>query len=77
MGLIERLTEAPPKRPPVKSVMDVWLESRPEAEQKIILDAAMNREWGHVALLKELVAEGAPELSDNSFRAWRVKRGLV
>jgi hypothetical protein len=57
--------------------MDVWLESRPEAEQTIILDAATNREWGHVALLKELVAEGAPEMSDNSFRQWRMKRGLV
>lgn len=77
MGLIERLTEAPPKRQPGKSVMDAWVETRPEPEQQIILAAAVNREWGHVALLKELVAEGAPELSDTSFRVWRVKKGLV
>lgn len=56
--------------------MDDWLDTRPEDERKVILAAVTNPEWGHVPLLKELVSEGAPELSDTSFRNWRVKRGL-
>jgi hypothetical protein len=77
MGLTDRLAAPPAKYRPGRSVMDVWLESRPEGEQAIILSAAANSEWGHVALLKELVSEGAPDMSDTAFRAWRVKRGLT
>jgi len=56
--------------------MDLWVESRPETEQQAILTAAINPEWGHVALRDVLVAEGAPELADTSFRSWRKKVGL-
>ena len=77
MGLIDRLAAPPAKYRPGRSVMDVWLESRPEGEQAVILNAASNPEWGHVALLKELVSEGAPEMSDTAFRAWRRRQGLA
>ncbi|MGW9587480.1 hypothetical protein [Microbacterium sp. NPDC055455] len=56
--------------------MDVWVDTRPESQQAAIRAAAINPEWGHVALLGELVAEGAPELSDTAFRQWRKKVGL-
>jgi hypothetical protein len=77
MGLIERLAAPPTKYRPGRSVMDVWLESRPEGEQTVILNAVANPEWGHVALLKELVSEGAPDMSDTAFRAWRRRQGLA
>lgn len=77
MGLIDKLATPPTKRPTGKSVMDVWVETRPETEQAVILAATVNPEWGHVALLDRLVSEGAPAMSDTAFRAWRKKRGLA
>ncbi|GAA5198583.1 hypothetical protein GCM10025773_11890 [Microbacterium jejuense] len=65
------------KRPAGKSVMDVWVDSRPEQEQSAILAAVTDPAWGHVVLLDELVTEGAPKMSDTAFRAWRKKRGLA
>lgn len=76
MNLIQKLAEPPVTRPLGKSVMDLWVESRSENEQAAILVAASNPVWGHVALLRELVAEGAPDISDTAFRQWRMKRGL-
>lgn len=73
VSLIEKLTAPPVKRTPGKSIMDVWVESRPEAEQHAIITAAINPKWGHVALLNELVSEGAPKMSDTAFRQWRLK----
>ncbi len=75
MDLVSKLAAPPTGRPVGKSIMDVWVETRPETEQAAILSAARNKAWGHVALLKELVAEGAPNMSDTSFRVWRVKVG--
>ena len=57
--------------------MTVWTESRPETEQAAILTAAINPEWGHVALLNTLVDEGAPAMSDTAFRQWRKSQGLA
>jgi hypothetical protein len=56
--------------------MDVWVETRTETEQAAILTAAINPEWGHVALRDALTAEGAPDMSDTAFRQWRKKVGL-
>lgn len=75
MDLVAKLASPPTGRPAGKSIMDVWVESRPETEREAIIAAACNKAWGHVALLKELVAEGAPSMSDTSFRVWRVKVG--
>ena len=69
--LISKLAAPAPSRKPGKSVMTVWVESRPASEQAAILTAALNPEWGHVALLEALVTEGAPKMSDTAFRAWR------
>ena len=77
MNLIETLAAPAPSRKPGKSVMTVWVESRPETEQAAILTAAINPEWGHVALLDALIAEGAPKMSDTAFRAWRKNNGLA
>lgn len=76
VSLIERLAAPAQRTHQSKSIMDVWVEGRPESEQEAILTAAINPAWGHVALLRELQSEGAPEISDNSFRQWRLKRGL-
>lgn len=75
MDLIEKLAAPPAKRTPTKSVIDHWLESRPESEQRAILTAAVNPEWGHVALRATLAAAGCPKLSDTSFRRWRMNKG--
>jgi hypothetical protein len=77
VDLVSKLATPPTGRPVGKSIMDVWVDSRPTQEQEAILDAARNKAWGHVALLKELVAEGAPNMSDTSFRMWRVKVGYI
>lgn len=77
MNLIEILAAPAAKKPSGKSIMDVWVESRPEAEQAAIRTAAINPEWGHVALLEKLRDAGAPEMSDTAFRAWRKKTGLA
>jgi hypothetical protein len=76
VDLVSKLATPPTVRPAGKSIMDVWVDSRPEPEQEAILSAARNKAWGHVALLKELVAVGAPSMSDTAFRAWRQKRGM-
>ena len=75
MDLVSKLATPPTGRPAGKSRMDIWVDTRPEAEREAILTAARNHAWGHVALLKELVSEGAPNMSDTSFRVWRVKVG--
>lgn len=75
MSLIEKLATPPPRREPTKSAMDVWVESLPEAEADAVLVAAVNPEWGHTALQRELVAAGAPRLAESSFRGWRIKVG--
>ena len=75
--LIEKLAAPAPSRKPTKSGMTVWVESRPETEQAAILTAAINPEWGHVALLDTLIAEGAPKMSDTAFRQWRKTLGLA
>lgn len=75
VNLIEKLAAPVAKKPTSKSVMDVWVETRPATEQAAILTAAENPEWGHIALRDELVKEGAPELSDTAFRQWRRKHG--
>jgi len=75
--LIARLAAPAPSRKPAKSVMTVWVESRPDSEQAAILTAAINPEWGHVALLEALTAEGAPKMSDTAFRIWRKGQGLA
>lgn len=77
MGLVEQLAAPPVKRPEGKSIMDVWVESRSEDEQTAVLTAAVDPAWGHVALLNTLVAEGAPDMSDTAFRAWRKRKGLA
>ena len=75
--LISKLAAPAPSRKPPKSVMTVWVESRPESEQAAIVTAAINPEWGHVALLDALVEGGAPKMSDTAFRAWRKSQGLT
>lgn len=77
MNLIETLAAPPAHRPKGKSVMDVWVETRSETERTAIRTAAVNPEWGHVALRDELVTAGAPFMSDTAFRAWRRKQGLA
>lgn len=77
MNLIQTLAEPPAKRQQGKSIMTVWVESRPETEQAAIMAAALNPAWGHVALLQALVAEGAPSMSDTAFRQWRKGQGLA
>lgn len=77
MDLIQKLAEPPVKRPEGKSIMDVWVESRKADEQSAILAAAVDSSWGHVPLLNTLVAEGAPNMSDTAFRAWRKRKGLA
>ena len=76
-NLIQKLAAPAPSRKPAKSVMTVWVESRPESERAAILTAAINPEWGHVALLEALTAEGAPKMSDTAFRIWRKGQGLA
>ena len=75
MDLVSKLATPPTGRPVGKSIMDVWVESRPEVEQAAIIAAAQAKAWGNVALLRELVDAGAPSMSDTAFRAWRVKVG--
>jgi len=77
VDLIEKLSTPPTVRPRGKSVMDVWVETRPDTEREAILTAARNEAWGHVPLLNALTAEGAPRMSDTAFRAWRKKVGLA
>jgi len=75
--LISKLAAPAPSRKPGKSSMTVWVETRPESEQAAILTAAINPNWGHVALLDALTAEGAPAMSDTAFRQWRMGQGLA
>jgi hypothetical protein len=77
VDLLKKLAAPPAKRATGKSIMDVWVDSRPEVEQQAIIAAANNPAWGHVALLNALVAEGAPNMSDTAFRQWRIKVGLA
>lgn len=77
MDLIEDLASPTTSRVPPKSIMDTWLETRPSQQQDAIRTAAVNPEWGHVALLKKLVEYGAPEMSDTAFRQWRKRMGLA
>lgn len=56
--------------------MDEWADKLPTEERDAVYNAATNPEWGHVALLRALVVEGAPDMSDTSFRSWRVKNGF-
>lgn len=68
-----------PTRGPVRnrSVYDDWINELPAVEREAVLEAVTNPNWGHVALLKELVSEGAPDISSSSFQAWRHKKGLT
>lgn len=76
-NLIAALAEPTRSRTPGRSIMDGWLDTRSEQEQAAIRTAAVNPEWGHVALMKQLLEYGAPELSDTAFRQWRRRQGLV
>ena len=75
MSLIERLA-APINTSTRKSKMDVWVATRTPTEQEAIRTAAINPEWGPGALLEVLVAHGAPEIPDSTFRSWRKRVGL-
>jgi len=74
VSLIERLA-APINTSTSKSKMDVWIETRTPTEQEAIRTAAINPEWGHVALLNELREAGAPDISESAFRKWRQNQG--
>ena len=75
--LIEELSAPPAKRPTARSVMDVWLDGQTESRREAVLAAATANGWGHVSLRDKLVAYGAPALSDNAIREWRIKHGWV
>jgi hypothetical protein len=75
VNLIEELAAPPAKRPKGKSLIDEWLETRPEPEQQAILVAATNPQWGHIALRDTLADAGCPKLSDTAFRMWRMNKG--
>ncbi|MEW1705971.1 hypothetical protein AB0230_01910 [Microbacterium sp. NPDC089190] len=68
-----------PTRGPVRnrSIYDDWIATLSTVEQDAVLEAVKDPRWGHVALLKELVSEGAPDISSSSFQAWRHKKGLT
>lgn len=75
MSLIEALSTPPPARKPHKLVLDAWAETLSEEEREAVYAAAINNEWGHRALMKVLVEAGAPVMSDNTLRTWRVRHG--
>lgn len=75
VDLIGVLKNPPAKAGNGRSVMDVWADSLSEGERAAVYAAAANPDWGHVALRDVLAAAGAPKLSDNSLRSWRVKQG--
>lgn len=59
-----------------RSIYDDWIDNLIAEEREAVLAAARDRAWGHSALLKVLTAEGAPNISANSFQQWRHKIGL-
>ena len=75
MDLVTKLSNPPASQPIGRSSLDVWADTLTVTEREAVYQAARNTDWGHVALRDLLAAEGAPALSDNSFRSWRVKQG--
>lgn len=75
MDLVTKLSNPPASQPIGRSSIDVWADTLTVAEREAVYQAARNTDWGHVALRDLLAAEGAPLLSDNAFRSWRVKQG--
>lgn len=77
MTLIQRLSSPPPSRKPQKLALDAWIETLPEDERTAVYAAATNNEWGHRALIDVLKEAGAPVMSDNTLRTWRIRHGWV
>lgn len=75
MDLITRLDAPISSAPLGRSSVDVWADTLTEDERAAVYKAAANPDWGHVALRDTLASAGAPHLSENSFRSWRVKQG--
>lgn len=75
MGLIETLATPPAPATLGRSVMDVWVDLLPANERTAVLNAVRNPEWRHTDLQAELIAAGAPQIADTTFRAWRKKQG--
>lgn len=75
MDLADRLANPPATHKAGKSVLDVWAEGLTETERAAVYKAALNLDWGHVALRDALHESGAPFIAETSLRQWRVKHG--
>ena len=73
MSRFERLNEPPAKknRP---TALDIWFDGLAKSEQSDVAKAAASKDWQHVELLPELVAEGAPSVSPSTLASWRKRR---
>jgi mono/diheme cytochrome c family protein len=74
--MIDMLAVPPSVTPAGKSRMDAWLDTLTPERREAVLAAAVNRQWGHAALMEALREYGAPEMADTSFGSWRRKKGL-
>ena len=70
MSLAERLA-TPPAIKRNRSVMDAWIGSLSEEDQKTVMAAVLNKQWRHSDLNRALAAEGAPKIAETSFGHWR------
>ena len=75
MSLIDVLANPPKQTRAGRSIIDDWADTLPETERDAVYKAAINPDWGHIALRDTLVKAGAPFVADSSLRTWRVKLG--
>ena len=54
--------------------MDLWYETLSERDQAAVRNAVKDPKWRHIDLQHELVEEGAPDLADTTFGAWRRRK---
>jgi len=75
LSLIEALSNIPAGRKHARSVIDDWADTLSEAEREAVYAAARNHGWAHTALRDVLCGAGAPDVSANAVRDWRLKNG--
>ena len=77
MALAETLNNPPARTNTGRSVLDDWLDTLNTNDRELVLTAARNPAWRHTDLLPALIAEGAPQVAENTFGVWRRKNGLA
>lgn len=70
MSLADRL-ETPPATVGNRSPLDTWMDGLTEKDRAALVAAIHDDNWRHIALQREVEAEGAPQVSETTFRAWR------